>query len=111
MLLKSDLAPAALLRLVKRLEYKAGRRFARRWSPRPLDIDVLDYGGRQIGWPVRGRERGRLILPHPEMHQRAFVLVPLLEVAPHWRHPVLGVGAERLLHDLNRNARPVAVEP
>ena len=44
-----------------------------------------------------GGERGRLILPHPELHARAFVLVPLLEVAPAWRHPVLGATAKTLL--------------
>ena len=45
-------------------------------ASRPLDMDILDYGGRRIGWPARRRERGRLILPHPEMHKRAFVLRP-----------------------------------
>ena len=62
----------------------------RAMASRPLDLDILDYGGRRIGRPARRRERGRLILPHPEMHRRAFVLVPLLEVAPAWRHPVSG---------------------
>jgi len=98
-------APAALLRLVKDLERRAGRRVGRRWGPRCLDIDVLDFGGRRLGWPPRRRQRDRLILPHPEMHLRAFVLVPLLEVAPHWRHPVLGVGGRTLLARLGPSTR------
>jgi 2-amino-4-hydroxy-6-hydroxymethyldihydropteridine diphosphokinase len=93
----SPLPPAVLLRLAKRIEREAGRRIGRKWGPRPLDIDLLDAEGRRIGWPPRRRTPGGLILPHPEMHVRAFVLVPLLDVAPHWRHPVLGLGARTLL--------------
>jgi 2-amino-4-hydroxy-6-hydroxymethyldihydropteridine diphosphokinase len=89
LLLQAQIAPAALLRLIKRIERRAGRRLGTRWGPRCLDIDVLDYGGRRLGWPQRGRQRGRLILPHPEM-QALVVLVPLLEVDPHWRHPARG---------------------
>jgi len=102
LLADAALAPAALLRLVKSIEQRAGRRLGRRWGPRCLDIDLLDYGGRRIGHPIQRRERGRLVLPHPELHRRAFVLVPLLEVAPHWPHPVLGVTGRRLLARLGR---------
>jgi 2-amino-4-hydroxy-6-hydroxymethyldihydropteridine diphosphokinase len=105
LLTEARLPPAALLRLVKQIERRAGRRPGRRWGPRSLDIDVLDYGGRRMGWPAWEREPGRLILPHPEMHERAFVLVPLLEVAPHWRHPVLGVSGRSLLARLPRQRR------
>jgi 2-amino-4-hydroxy-6-hydroxymethyldihydropteridine diphosphokinase len=96
----TQLSAASLLRLLKQIERRAGRRLGRRWGSRPLDIDILDYGGRRVGWPQRRREPGRLILPHPEMHARAFVLVPLLEVAPHWRHPVLAATARTLLAHL-----------
>jgi 2-amino-4-hydroxy-6-hydroxymethyldihydropteridine diphosphokinase len=74
-------------------------------QPRPLDIDILDYGGRRQGWPPMRRERGRLILPHPLLHRRTFVLVPLMEVAPHWRHPVFGCRPRGLLARLGPNAR------
>ncbi len=104
-LLECRLAPAALLRLLKGLERRAGRRVASRWGPRCLDIDVLDYAGRRIGNPSRRREPGRLILPHPELYRRAFVLAPLLEVAPRWRHPVLGVHGGTLLVRLGRRKR------
>jgi 2-amino-4-hydroxy-6-hydroxymethyldihydropteridine diphosphokinase len=99
------IAPTVLLRLVKRIERRAGRRMPRHWGPRCLDIDVLDLGGRRLGWPPRRREPNRLVLPHPEMHARAFVLVPLLEVERHWRHPVLGLGARTLLARLGPAVR------
>lgn len=105
LLLEASVSPAALLRLVKRIERRAGRRFAPRWGPRCLDIDVLDHGGRRLGWPQGARRPSRLILPHPEMHRRAFVLVPLLEIAPHWRHPALGVAGRTLLARLDRADR------
>jgi 2-amino-4-hydroxy-6-hydroxymethyldihydropteridine diphosphokinase len=94
-----------LLRLLKRIERRAGRTRTRAMAPRALDIDILDHGGRRMGWPPRRRERGRLIIPHPELHARAFVLVPLLDVAPAWRHPVLGLTAKALLSRLPRAAR------
>jgi 2-amino-4-hydroxy-6-hydroxymethyldihydropteridine diphosphokinase len=91
------------------LERKAGRRAGRPQGPRPLDIDILDYGGRRLGWPGRGRRRARLVLPHPEAHRRAFVLVPLAQVAPHWRHPVLGASARALLDRLGWKGRQQVV--
>jgi 2-amino-4-hydroxy-6-hydroxymethyldihydropteridine diphosphokinase len=99
------LAPASLLRLVKQIERRAGRQFAPPMRERPLDIDILAYGGRRLAWPASQRERGKLILPHPELHRRTFVLVPLLEVAPHWRHPVLGLRPKALLARLGPKAR------
>jgi 2-amino-4-hydroxy-6-hydroxymethyldihydropteridine diphosphokinase len=104
-LAKTRLSPAMLLRLVKRIEQQAGRRLTRRWGPRSLDIDILDYGGRRFGGNAPRTERGRLVLPHPELHRRAFVLVPLLEIAPQWLHPVLGVAGRRLLARLPANDR------
>ena len=104
LLAEANMAPAALLRLIKRLERRAGRRLSRRWGPRPLDIDILDFGGRRLGWPRR-LEPGRLVLPHPEMHRRAFVLVPLLEVDPSWYHPTLAVTGRALLTRLGGASR------
>ncbi|MGD9804681.1 MAG: 2-amino-4-hydroxy-6-hydroxymethyldihydropteridine diphosphokinase [Hyphomicrobiaceae bacterium] len=95
--MRGSVAPSSLLRLVKRLEVRAGRRANGRWGPRPLDIDILDFGGRVIGRPAAARVPGGLVLPHPELAWRGFVLVPLVEVAPRWRHPRLNVSAETLL--------------
>ena len=105
---EAKLGPAALLRLLKGLERQAGRRPGRRLGPRPLDIDILDYGGRRLGWPLNW-PRAPLVLPHPEAHRRAFVLVPLAQVAPQWRHPVLGASARTLLRRLGPRARQQVV--
>jgi 2-amino-4-hydroxy-6-hydroxymethyldihydropteridine diphosphokinase len=104
-LAKAYIAPGVLLRLLKQIERRAGRRTGRAMASRPLDLDILDYGGRRIGRPALRRQRGRLILPHPEMHKRAFVLIPLLEVAPAWRHPVSGRSVKALLTQLTPAAR------
>ena len=103
------LGPAALLRHLKRVEGEAGRRTGLRWAPRVLDIDILDYKGRILGHPALATRRGTLILPHPGIAERDFVLLPLLEVAPGWRHPILGVGARSLLSRRPRRARRIAI--
>ena len=106
---RSKLPVGGLLRVFKSIERQAGRRPRERWSARALDIDLVDYGGRILNWPARNRVGGPLILPHPLMHERGFVLVPLEEVAPHWRHPALGLTAGTLLRrrpDLRRGIAP-----
>ena len=95
-MLEVTLAPAALLRLLKRSSGALGGGSAALGTalPRYRHPGLRRPAGRQT---PRRRERGRLVLPHPELHSRAFVLVPLLEIAPHWRHPVLGVAGRTLL--------------
>jgi 2-amino-4-hydroxy-6-hydroxymethyldihydropteridine diphosphokinase len=106
-LAKGAASPAALLRQLKRIEKLSGRRTRTRWAPRPLDLDIIDHAGRSIGWPPRRRSAGRLILPHPEAHRRAFVLVPLLDVLPKWHHPALGIQGRVLLERLGAQRRGV----
>lgn len=103
---ESHLSPGALLAALKRIERRAGPRSAMPWGPRTLDIDILAYKGRIIGWPPRrGRARGGdLTIPHAALHERPFVLAPLAEVAPQWRHPVLGVTAWQLWRRLPQRA-------
>jgi 2-amino-4-hydroxy-6-hydroxymethyldihydropteridine diphosphokinase len=108
---RARIAPGSLLRLAKQLERRAGRRSTPPMQARPLDIDILDFGGRRLNWPAGRRVRGRLILPHPLLHTRPFVLVPLLEVAPNWSHPVLGRGAKTLLATLAPTLVPGARSP
>lgn len=102
--LRGSIAPTALLRLLKRLELQAGRRANGRWAARPLDLDILDFGGRILGQQGTPRPLGRLVLPHPELARRGFVLVPLVEVAPRWHHPCLDASAETLLKKAPRLA-------
>jgi 2-amino-4-hydroxy-6-hydroxymethyldihydropteridine diphosphokinase len=96
-LTRTNIPIGCLLRIFKTIERSAGRRARARWSARTLDLDLIDYGGRILNWPARNRVGGPLVLPHPLMHERGFVLVPLEEVAPHWRHPALGLTAGELL--------------
>ena len=74
-LARTSLAPEALLERVKRLEVELGRAPAERWGPRVIDIDLIAYGDVTL-------KTERLTLPHPELFNRAFVLVPLAEIAP-----------------------------
>jgi 2-amino-4-hydroxy-6-hydroxymethyldihydropteridine diphosphokinase len=101
-LIDTDLPPDALIRLLKRIERNAGRRGGRPWGPRTLDIDIVDYKGIVRHWRGREADFARagarpLVLPHPLAHQRPFVLKPLSDIAPDWRHPVLGQSAGALL--------------
>jgi 2-amino-4-hydroxy-6-hydroxymethyldihydropteridine diphosphokinase len=105
--IRASISPTSLLRFLKTLEKRAGRRANGKWGPRPLDLDILDFGGRVIGRSGGLRKRGELVLPHPELAERGFVLVPLVEVAPGWRHPRIGVRAETLLKSRPRLARGV----
>ena len=77
---ETELAPGALLEVCLAVERARGRTREVRWGPRTLDIDILLYGDAAIDEP-------RLIIPHPEMTRRAFVMVPLAEIAPEWVIP------------------------
>jgi 2-amino-4-hydroxy-6-hydroxymethyldihydropteridine diphosphokinase len=87
------LAPDALLDLLLTVEVEFGRQRGAPNAARTLDLDLLAYG-------ATCRDDARLTLPHPRLHERAFVLHPLCDVAPEWRHPRLGRTARELLHAL-----------
>lgn len=82
--LRTGLSPMALLQALQAIEQASGRQRPYRNAPRTLDLDLLLFGQRQMADP-------ELTLPHPRLHLRAFVLRPLLDLAPDLRHPVLGV--------------------
>ena len=100
----SNLESFQFLSALHEVEAGTGRVRGRRWAPRTCDLDLLAAGDQVL--PDAGSVRrwmempddearhavpDRLILPHPRLHQRAFVLVPLQDVAPTWRHPILGL--------------------
>jgi 2-amino-4-hydroxy-6-hydroxymethyldihydropteridine diphosphokinase len=100
-LLDTTLSSETLLRVLKQIEREAGRRGGRPWGPRTLDIDIVDYKGLVRHWHDGRGDFARagtrpLVLPHPLAHERPFVLRPLMDIAPGWRHPVLKRSAREL---------------
>jgi 2-amino-4-hydroxy-6-hydroxymethyldihydropteridine diphosphokinase len=100
----TGLEPQALLEHLHAIERSAGRHRTLHWGPRTLDLDLLDYHGLVIagaGEADGAFEGGRaLVLPHPGIPDRPFVLQPIAEIAPNWHHPVLGETALTLLRRL-----------
>ncbi len=92
-LIKTHLLPQDLLKLLQEIEIDFGRIRTVRNAPRVLDLDILDYQGKQIF------EQG-LELPHPRMTDRAFVLYPLRDIVPDWRHPVSREAVSSLIQNL-----------
>jgi 2-amino-4-hydroxy-6-hydroxymethyldihydropteridine diphosphokinase len=90
---ETRLTPVALLDALLALEARFGRRRGLPNAARTLDLDLLDYAGRQC-------DGERLTLPHPRLHERRFVLAPLAEIAPDWRHARLNLTASELLRRL-----------
>ena len=112
--LKSDLRPCEILQILHEVEAVLGRERRQRWAPRVCDLDLLAAG--ELVQPdaasVRNwmelddqfaqvRAPDHLILPHPRLHMRAFVLVPLNDIASTWRHPILQLTVSELLARLS----------
>lgn len=91
--LETGLDPRALLALMQRIETRFGRVRSLPNAARVVDLDLLDYRGAPL-------ESTDLVLPHPRLHRRRFVLEPLAEIAPGWRHPRIGKTARQLLAEL-----------
>jgi 2-amino-4-hydroxy-6-hydroxymethyldihydropteridine diphosphokinase len=94
---ETALPPHALMALLHETETAFGRVRSLPNAPRTLDLDLLDYDGRI--------EQGPPALPHPRLSSRAFVLVPLAEVAPDWAHPVTGASIRTLIETLPPDER------
>ncbi len=108
-LVQGEQSPEELLDILHTIEHKHGRARKQRWGMRTLDLDILFFGDAvlpdpqvQAQWRDLPSEQqltdipGQLILPHPRLQDRAFVLVPLCDVAPNWVHPLLGKSAAEM---------------
>ena len=94
---EADIQPMELLRVVKGMEREMGRVESVRWGPRKIDIDILLMGDTVFSSP-------ELTVPHAAMHLREFVLTPLCQILPEWRHPVTGQGILEMKNFLPRSA-------
>lgn len=97
---EAELAPGELLRRMKEIEKALGREDRGRWGPREIDLDLLLYGDLVM-------EEDGLVLPHPELHRRRFVLEPLCELAPELIHPRLGQPLRELLAGLDERKKVI----
>ncbi len=101
---EATLDPAKLLDLLHRIEAEFGRVRGELNASRTLDLDLLAYGN--LVW-----QESAPLMPHPRMHERAFVLLPLKDLAPGWRHPVTGLTVDALITDLLPGQQIRAVKP
>jgi len=100
---ETDWKPPAILNLLKNIERELGRAYSvERNTSRFMDLDLLAYG--ELKWEGDG-----VIVPHPRMRDRAFVLLPLSELWPQWRDPVTGNTCEELLHRLAKSELSVTI--
>lgn len=95
--IETTLEPEALLAVVKDVEAKLGREQCRRWGPRIIDLDILLYNHIILN-------EGALVIPHPFLHEREFVLRPLHEIAPHIMHPLMRKSIHELFIQLGRKS-------
>lgn len=98
--LRTDLNPVQLFHVTQEIEKLLGRKRSHRWAPRTLDLDLLFFDDEII------RTR-TLIIPHPRLHERRFVLQPMSEIAPNLVHPIKGIPIKTMLKKLDDNKKVI----
>ena len=93
--IKTNLTPLELLKKCKEIEIKLGRKKKPINSPRVCDIDIIDFQNQKVEIDLN--------LPHPKMHTRNFVLLPLFEIDKDWEHPVLKLNIKKLISSLSNS--------
>mgnify|MGYP001244220205 FL=1 len=93
--IKTNFTPLKLIKKCKEIEIKLGRKKMPKNSPRVCDIDIIDFKNQKM--------KKDLILPHPRMHIRNFVLLPLFEINKDWKHPVLKLNIKKLISSLSNS--------
>jgi 2-amino-4-hydroxy-6-hydroxymethyldihydropteridine diphosphokinase len=106
--IETEFPPGELLARMLATERQFGRTRRERWAPRAVDLDLLVYHEVNTWQTADGAAP---VIPHPRLHERAFVLVPLAELAPGWRHPALGSTVEEMLAALPPGQYVAALEP
>lgn len=96
--IRTALHPRELLKVVQGIEDEMGRVKVQKWGPRVIDLDILLYGQEVL-------KDDDLVIPHPELHKRRFVLQPLCEIASYVIHPVFGVSMHGLMERLDDDSR------
>lgn len=94
--IETEMEPLELFRVLKTIELKLGRTQTFQWGPRTIDLDILIFDDKEI-------ETEELQIPHPRLHERQFVLIPLVEIDQNLVHPVLKKTVGKLLEDLKED--------
>ena len=115
---RSKLPPQEVLAVLHEVERQNARQRKTRWTARTLDLDLISYGALVMPSPDEFRywfnlplarqmkeSPNKLILPHPRFHHRSFVLGPIMDIAPDWVHPVLGLSVAELYAHLSKEAQ------
>nr|WP_325251566.1 2-amino-4-hydroxy-6-hydroxymethyldihydropteridine diphosphokinase [Amylibacter sp.] len=115
---ETSLSAESVLALLHRVESKLGRTRSERWEARVIDLDLIDYDGvvlpdtatfsqwRELSLTQQmNRTPDQMILPHPRVQDRLFVLIPLKDVSPDWHHPVLGLSLDEMIESFDDAAR------
>ena len=106
--IKTNLAPLNLFHFIKKIEKKLGRKISEKNSPRECDIDILDYDHKCLKLDCEG---DKIIIPHPRLHKRNFVLIPLYEISKKWTHPKYKLNISQLLKQIDTiDLRSITVE-